>query len=138
MSPDAGVKTESGNADRQLIGEYWPMAIELQPPPDPELNEMADGSHLFRVGFWRHQKPPPGTDIAQEEMGWGVEWWDVSAEDVHEVIEWAEAKADAEQIYTLYVRFTDPYSGREWMIGVAGADPTVVSDSFRRRHPVRD
>ena len=114
------------------------MAIEPQPPPDTEPYEMADGSQLFRVGFWRHQKPPPDTDIAQEEMGWGVEWWDVRAEDVHEVIEWAEVKADAEQIYTLYVRFRDPYPpGREWMVRIAGADPTVVSDCFHRQHPVR-
>ncbi len=117
------------------------MTIESLPPPEGEVHEMADGSHLYRVGFWWHQKPPAESDIPQEEMGWGVEWWDLRAEDVHEVIEWAEAKADSGQIYTLYVRFTDPHPpGRVWMVRIAGADHTTnpdFDDGFYRQHPIR-
>ena len=57
-------------------------------------------------------------------------------------MEWADAKAGAELIYTLYVRFMDPAPpGREWMIRIAGADPTTnpdFDDGFHRKHPVRD
>jgi hypothetical protein len=73
-------------------------------------------------------------------MGFGVEWWDLRAEDVHEVIEWADAKADTEQIYTLFVRFIDPYPpGREWIVRIAGADPTTnpdFDDGFHRHPPL--
>jgi hypothetical protein len=115
------------------------MTIEFQPPPEAELNEMSDGSHLYRVGFWQ-QQTPTDPDIPRDERAWGVEWWDLRADDVHEVIEWADAKAEAEQIYTLSVRFTDPYPPeREWMIRIAGWDPTRNSDDdFYRQHPVRD
>jgi hypothetical protein len=118
------------------------MTIEPQPSPETDLHEMGDGSHLYRVGFWSHQTPPPGSDIPQEQMGFGVEWWDLRAEDVHEVIDWADAKADAEQTYTLFVRFTDPYPPeREWIVRIAGADPTRdpdFDDGFHRQHPRRD
>lgn len=111
------------------------MTIETLPPPDHELHEMRDGSHRYRAGFWRLNNPPSTTS-------WAVEWWDLRAEDVHEVIESADAKAGSDLIYTLYVRFTDPAPPeREWMIRIAGADPTMnpdLPDSFRRRHPVRD
>jgi hypothetical protein len=64
------------------------------------------------------------------------------AEDVHEVIEWADTKAGAELIYTLYVRFTEPHPPRrEWLIRIAGADPTTnpdYDDGFHRQHPIRD
>jgi hypothetical protein len=111
------------------------MTIEFLPPPDHELHEVADGSHLYRVGFWRLNDPP-------STSSWAVEWWDLRAEDVHQVIEWADAKADAEQIYTLYVRFTDPYPPeREWLIWIAGANPTRNQDydnGFHRKHPLRN
>jgi hypothetical protein len=31
---------------RHSISNYPPMTIEFQPPPEAELNEMSDGSHL--------------------------------------------------------------------------------------------
>lgn len=88
------------------------MTIEFLPPPGHELREMAEGSHLYRVGFWRLNNPPSTTS-------WAVEWWDLHAEDVHEVIEWADGKAGTELIYTLYVRS----SGR--MCGNVPETPTL-------------
>jgi hypothetical protein len=113
------------------IGNYSAMTIETLPPPDHELHEMSDGSHVYRVGFWGLNDPP-------STASWGVVWWDLRAEDVHEVIEWADARAGSELIYTLYVRFTDPHPPqREWMIRIAGAKPTMNSPDSFRPQPVR-
>jgi hypothetical protein len=59
------------------------------------------------------------------------------AQDVHEVIEWAEREAGPDDCYTLFVRFDSPY-GRG-MVHIAGLDPSVRPEhmTFRRRHPVR-
>jgi len=87
------------------------MAIELVAPA--EVHPAEAWTHLYRVGFWRQQTPPPGSDIPPEQMGWGVELWDLRAEDVHEVIAWADAKAGADRIYTLYVRLEDGHGPGE-------------------------
>lgn len=118
------------------------MPVEPIIPTEEDPEEGVNGSHVYRIGFWRQQEPPEGSDTPPDEMGWGVIWWEVEAEDVHEVIAWADEKAAAEdRIYTLYVRFTDPYPPeREWMIRIAGADPTRnpdYDDGFHRQHPLR-
>jgi hypothetical protein len=98
-------------------------------------------SHDYRVGFWWHPAPEPGSDTPPERIGWGVQWWDVTAEDVHEVIAWADAKtrADADfELYTLLV-WTRDETESDILVKLAGFDPTWVEtggDGFFRRHPL--
>jgi hypothetical protein len=86
-------------------------------------------------------EPPDGSDIPPEQMAWGVEWWDLAAEDVHEVIAWADQKAGPDLIYTLYVRIADGTgSGSDLLVHIAGANPThnpLFVDGFLRQHPLR-
>jgi hypothetical protein len=115
------------------------MAIERVAPH--ELHPIETWTHLYRVGFWTQQTPPSGTDIAPEDMGWSVELHDLRAEDVHEVIAWADDKARADQIYTLYIRLVDGHGpGKDLLVQVAGADPArnpPFADGFHRQHPLR-
>jgi hypothetical protein len=75
-------------------------------------------------------------------MGWGALIYDLRAEAVHEVIEWAESKVGADLIYMLYGRFEDAPDGETGLLHIAGADPTHAPDDhsyeFHRRHPIRD
>ncbi|HEU0305013.1 MAG TPA: hypothetical protein VFR32_10590 [Gaiellaceae bacterium] len=114
------------------------MAVEPFEPT--ELHPVETHTHVYRVGFWWQQQAEP--NIPPEQASWGVELWDLRAEDVHEVIAWAEAKADAgEMTYTLYVRLEDGHApGEDLLVQIAGADPTrnpPFSDGFHRRHPLR-
>jgi hypothetical protein len=58
------------------------------------------------------------------------------AEDVHEVIEWAEAEAVARgATYTLYAKVDNGANDRG-LVWLAGVDPTVWSaPNFSRNHP---
>jgi hypothetical protein len=113
------------------------MAIEFVPPPHPSPIET--WTHLYRVGFWVRQTPPAGTDISPEDMGWSVELHDLRAEDVHEVIAWADDKVGPDRIYTLYIRLEDGHApGKDLLVQIAGADPTrnpPFADGFERQHP---
>lgn len=108
------------------------MAVE---PFEPDqLHPVEAYTHLYRVGFWWKQEPP--------SESWGVEVWDVRAEDVHEVIEWAEAKAEEKAMtYTLFARVEDGQApGEDLLVLIAGVEPTrypPFSDGFSRRHPLR-
>jgi hypothetical protein len=115
------------------------MAIRFLPPPEARPNET--WTHVYRVCFWRQQSPPPESAVPPGDAAWSAEIWDLSAEDVHEVIQWADEKAEPEQIYTLYIKLEDGHQpGEPLLIQIAGADPTrnpPFADDFRRKHPVR-
>jgi hypothetical protein len=116
------------------------MAIEFFDPS--QLHPPERCTHLYRVGFWRQQTPPPGSNVPAKEAAWSVELWDLRAEDVHEVIAWADEKAEHDQTYTLYIRLEDGHGpGEDLLVQVAGADPTrnpPFADAFYRRHPLRE
>lgn len=116
------------------------MTIKFLPPPEPWPPET--WTHLYRVCFWRQQTSPPESAVPPEDAAWSAEIWDLSAEDVHEVIEWANEKAEADQIYTLYTMLEDGRQPEEpLLVQIAGADPTRnprFSDDFHRQHPLRN
>jgi hypothetical protein len=105
----------------------------VDPRTDPRWETAA---HDYRVVFWWQQKAPPR--VRQEEMIWvALEYDVVDAEDVHEVIAWAENEAGSACTYALYVKLDrDDSNG---MIHIAGVDPTAAPGhmTFRRRHPLR-
>jgi hypothetical protein len=112
--------------------------MTIEPFVATQYHPVESWTHLYRVGFWWQQHP----DLPPEESSWGVEVWDLSAEDVHEVIAWADEKAGLEQrIYTLYVRVEDGHRpGEDLLVQIAGADPTRNPpgyDDFYRQHPLR-
>jgi len=95
---------------------------------------------LYRVSFWQQQTPPPGSQVRPEDAGWSEEYWDISAEDVHEVIAWADEKAGSERTYTLYIRLDDDgrWADESLFVQIAGANPTrdpTFTDGFERKHP---
>ncbi len=116
------------------------MTIAYRDVPEDEIYKAWEMDvHDYRVVFWRQQDPEPG--YAKEEMGWAAVIHDISAEDVHEVIEWAERQAAPDEIYTLYVAYVDPTRQQKGLLQIAGADPTRNPEDpgrFRRRHPLRD
>src|SRR5262245_40075218 len=111
--------------------------MAITPFEPTELHPTETWTHLFRVGFWWQQSRPP--ENAHKELSWGVEVWDLEAEDVHEVIAWADAQAGPDRIYTLYIRLEDGEApGEDLLVRIAGADPTKVEpgiDGFLRTHP---
>jgi hypothetical protein len=113
------------------------MPVEYRNVPEDKVHDAWEMDvHDYRVVFWRRQEPEPG--YTPEEMGWSAVIHDVSAEDVHEVIEWANRKAAPDEIYTLYVAYVDPVENENGLLHIAGADPTVIPDTsikFHRRHP---
>lgn len=115
------------------------MAVESFEPA--ELHPVESVTHLYRVTFWHRQTPPAGSGIAPDQMGWAATICDVTAEDVHEVIAWADEEAGDGRIYTLYVRLEEGCApGRDVLVHVAGADPThnrAFDDGFYRQHPLR-
>jgi hypothetical protein len=116
------------------------MTLQFLPPPEPRPVET--WTHLYRVSFWQQQTPPPGSHVRPEDAGWSEEYWDISAEDVHEVIAWADEKAGSERTYTLYIRLDDDgrWADQSFFIQIAGANPTrnpTFSDGFERKHPTR-
>jgi hypothetical protein len=103
-------------------------------------------THDYRVVFWNHQLPREGNSA--EQMGWAELTIDVvDAEDVHEVIAWAERYLvefaeewpGSEHTYCLYAMVPEEAGMLEVgeMLHIAGADPTVdpEHDTFRRSHP---
>jgi len=112
------------------------MKIEL--PADASYREGWEvEAHDYRVVFWHHQAPPPGH--TQEEMGYSELTYDVSgADDVLEVIEWAEQQAVAEDsTYCIYVKLGPDVREGEALVQIAGVNPTADprSTGFRRHQP---
>ena len=112
------------------------MAVEVVFPT--ERHPIEAWTHLYRVGFWSQQTPPSNSDVDPEQVSWSVELWDVHAEDVHEVIAWADEQAGEARTYTLYIRLEDRRPGEDMLVQIAGVDPTrnpPFADGFRERHP---
>ena len=81
--------------------------------------------HEYRVVFWR---------IAGS--GWAADENDISgADDVHQVIQWADAQAvERGGTYTLYVKLDR--GDQHGLVWLAGVDPTVASrPNYSRQHP---
>jgi hypothetical protein len=91
-------------------------------------------THHYHVVFWRQPLAPE--HVAQEEVMWAADENDViGAQDVREVIAWADEEARSRKsTYTLWAvvaRGSDV--GMVWL---AGIDPTVWSrPNFNRSHP---
>jgi NADH:ubiquinone oxidoreductase subunit len=105
--------------------------MDVVPPPYPEYREQgALATREYRVVFWQHQLPPEGSGIPAEQMGWSEHTVDlVKVDDVLEAIAWAEdhideytdAASHAECTYVLFAKVP----GEDWMLQIAGRDPTV-------------
>jgi hypothetical protein len=126
----------------------WPswindLAAEIEALPCPADIRMSDPvgrrdgpqvpSHDYRVVFW--------TEKPSEHIFAALEYDIVGAQDVHEVIEWAEREAGPDDCYTLFVKVEIPWSddpGRG-LVHIAGLDPSVPPEdmTFRRRRPPR-
>jgi hypothetical protein len=129
----------SDGSGRPSDDEYA-LDMTVKPIAPEELHPIETWTHLYRVGFWKQQTPPPQSGTRPEDAAWGVELWDLRAEDVHEVIAWADEKAGPDQIYTLYIRLENGHApGEDLLVQIAGADPTrnpPFTDEFRRQHPL--
>jgi hypothetical protein len=114
--------------------------MEVHPPPFPEYREHRQlETRDYRVVFWQHQLPPAG--YRPEDMGWAELTIDLdAAEDVHEVIEWAERyildfaeeAPGSEHAYCIYAKIPSDTT----LLHIAGVDPTVdlAYTGFRRSH----
>ena len=91
--------------------------IDPRTDPRPEYGPV----HEYRVVFWQR-----GSAYENDLAG---------AEDVHEVIEWADAEASARGCtYTLFAKFD--HGSSRGIVWLAGIDPTVHSTpNFGREHP---
>ncbi len=106
-----------------MVPNYLEMALQFLPPPEPRPVET--WTHLYRVSFWQQQTPPPGSHLRPEDAGWSEEYWDISAEDVHEVMHGPMRK----QVLSGPTRFTSELT-------TTGAGLTSPS-SFRLQEPIR-
>jgi hypothetical protein len=114
--------------------------MQIGPPPDGYPGEWESETQDYRVVFWHQQAPPDGH--TQEEMGYSELTYDVSgAEDVLEVVEWAETEAVREDsIYCIYAKLGPEVRDGGGLLQVAGVDPTRDPrfTGFRRRLPCVD
>lgn len=109
--------------------------MEVRPSDPREETRWGVLTHDYRVVFWKRQRAPAG--IPQEQMGWAADENEVvDAQDLHEVLEWADEEArSSRRIYTLYA-YVDYVDEHGW-VWLAGFDPTSAEDAenFERQHP---
>jgi hypothetical protein len=92
----------------------------------------------YYVVFWRQPRIRE-SDIAdgatQEQLMWAAaEQYVREAEDVHQVIAWAEEEGERRSaMYTLYA--VTLVGGGEVLVWLAGVDPTTNGPNFERRRP---
>ena len=92
-------------------------------PVDPRNAEGEDHDPAYRVYFWESTAPPGATD-AESSMMASTEYRLSGAEDVHEVIAWAEAQVRPDQAYELFVEANLDSSVRLIRVsGLCPADP---------------
>lgn len=96
--------------------------------------------HDYYVVFWRQpliRDSDRAAGATQDQIMWAASEHCVSeAEDVHEVIEWADEEARRRSaIYTLYG--VTSIGVEEGLVWLAGVDPTrgIRGTNFGRRHP---
>jgi hypothetical protein len=101
--------------------------------PRTDLRSETPPTHDYRVVFWRQRRASAG--IAQERIMWEASENDVlDAQDVHEVIEWAEAEArKRSSVYTIFAKVDS--GGRRELVWLAGINPVRPQSNFGRQHP---
>jgi len=97
---------------------------------DPRDVTWEVSSPVYRVYFWHRPKAPP--EVPLDEVGYHCdEYRLIDADDVHEVLTWAEARRQGSDSYTLYVetnRYSKDDGGVPGLLRLAGIDPTVATD----------
>lgn len=89
---------------------------------DPRDVTWEDEQPVYRVYFWGRSKAP--ADVPPEHVGYYCrEHRVLDADDIHEVITWANHAAVGGENYTLFVERQE--SGETGLIRLAGTDPTV-------------
>lgn len=92
-------------------------------PVDPRDTQWERERPTYRVYFWGRSPAP--TEVPAEQVGYYAREYRLrGAEDVHQVIRWADSAAAAEETYTLYVECQD--AGVPGLILLAGTDPTAA------------
>lgn len=84
---------------------------------DPRYESSREENPDYRVEFWDLEVLEDGSTI---DVGGSDEWILTSAEDVHEVLNWAEENANGRH-FVLYARFRDGKS--IGLIRLAGQEP---------------
>jgi hypothetical protein len=92
----------------------------------------------YYVVFWRQpliQESDMAAGATREQLMWAAtEQYVREAEDVHQVISWAEEEGHRRSaMYTLYAVISGPE--RDVLVWLAGVDPTTSGPNFERRHP---
>jgi hypothetical protein len=106
--------------------------MEIHPiDPRTDLRSETPPTHDYRVVFWRQRRATAG--VPQVGIMWEASENDVlDAQDVHEVIDWAETEArERSSVYTIFAKTE---SDLVWLAGIA---PTIPDPqrNFRRQHP---
>lgn len=88
--------------------------------------------------FWRQpliRESDVAAGATQAQIMWAAaEQYVREAEDVHQVISWAEEEGKRRSaMYALYAVISGP--DREVLVWLAGVDPTTNGPNFERRHP---
>lgn len=92
-------------------------------PVDPRDTEWETERPTYRVYFWGRSSAP--LEVPPEHVGYYAREYRLhGAEDVHEVIRWANSAAAADETYTLYVECRD--AAAPGLILLAGTDPTAA------------
>ena len=114
--------------------------VEIRPrnPLEHHPRSEAPPTHNYYVDFWRQPltKAREIPDIQSNNVGWSSTEYDVlGADDVHEVIAWADGQArERDAMYTLYA--VSYRQGDEGLVWLAGVDPTQPQTRhFKRRQP---
>jgi hypothetical protein len=107
---------------------------------EPSRESYAIPARTYRVTYWQKQVPPPESAYTAEQMGWSALHFDFAdAEDVHEVIEWAEVHFDentsseSDCCYVIGVWTPEGLLSHPTLIQIAGFDPTVAEATYNLR-----
>jgi hypothetical protein len=87
-------------------------------PVDPRDTTWEDDGPVFRATFFG---PAPGGSVSPG-VAVSTDEWEVRGADVHEVIAWAERKADTARTWELHLLVDDGRRGRG-MVRLRGTDP---------------
>ena len=92
---------------------------------DPRDTQWEDDAPAYRVYLWHRPPPPDGVRI--EDAMWHCDEHRLTgAEDVAEVIAWAQATARPDQSFTVHVEHRD--GDRPGLIRLMGVDPTAADE----------
>jgi hypothetical protein len=93
-------------------------------PVDPRDTRWEVDSPVYRVYFWTRPPAPPGIP-PDRVMYQSNEFELTDAEDVSEVLSWAEANGEAGATFTVYA--VVQAAGEKGLVRVAGRDPTSAA-----------